>query len=146
MLDINKLVRYAFGQSLNGSLTYNGSNVPVVDDVLTVDSNEMIYVILSSQTAVETSNFNKFAHDCTITLDIVHKTYYGVTKDGVDSVAQQIFTILQPDTTSNGLTAQAGVQFNDVQKDSDSYLTMTLTNAGPITRRIINYRLLVHQN
>lgn len=146
MLDINKLVRYGIGQSLNGQLTYDGASVPVLDDALTVSDNYALYVILSNQTAVETSNFNKFAHDCTITLDIVHKTYFGVTKDGVDSVAQQIFTILQPSTTTNGLTEQSGVQFNDLQKESDSYFTMQITNAGPIVRRLITYRLLVHQN
>lgn len=146
MLDINKLVRYGVGQSLTGQLIYESVSVPVVDDVLTSDTNSDMYVLLGSQTAVEQSNFAKFAHDCTITLDIAHNTGFGVSKDGVDNVAQQIFTILQPTTITNGLTAQAGIQFSDLQKDSDSYLTMTLSDGSAVVRRIIVYRVLVHQN
>ena len=146
MIDVNKAVRYGFGDALSGNITFEGSPVPVVDDAVLLQSNTTMYVILSTQTAVETSNFAKFEHECTLILDIVHKTQYSVTKDGVDDVAQQIFDIIQPTVTTNGLTAQSGVQFSNVEKIQDDYLSFTLSNVGPVVRRILRYRVLVHQN
>jgi len=146
MVDVNKAVRYAIFQALDGNLTYDGSPVPVVDESVTLDQNLTMYVALTTQTAVETSNFAQFEHECTLQIDIAHKTQYAVSKDGVDDVAQQIFDILQPSVTTNGLASQSGVQFTDLSKATDNYLTMVLNNMGPVVRRIIVYKVLVHEN
>lgn len=144
MIDIHKLVRLGFGTTLSGNLTYGGKAVPVVEDVLSTD--EDVYVILSSQTAVESSTFSSFDHFSTFVIDIVHKSNYYATKSVVDNVAQQIFTLIQPTPTFNGLTAQAGVQFTDVRKVSDNYLNLSMSTTGPVVRRILTYSVFVHQN
>jgi hypothetical protein len=146
MVDVNKAVRYAIGAALDGNLTYDGSPVPVVDDAVNLQQNTTMYVVLSSQTAVETSSFAKFDHECTLQLDITHKSVYAASKDGVDDLAQQIFTILQPTPTTNGLVSQSGVHFTDLEKATDNYLSFVLNDIGPVVRRIITYRVLVHEN
>lgn len=146
MVDVNKAVRYAIGQALDGNLTYEGSPVPVVDESVTLEQNTSMYVVLSTQTAVETSSFSKFDHECTLQIQITHKTQYSVSKDGVDDVAQQIFNIIQPTVTTNGLISQSGVHFTDVSKVTDNYLSMVLNNMGPVVRRILTYKVLVHEN
>ncbi len=145
MVDVNKAVRYGFGEALIG-LTFEGSPVPVVDDAVLFNQNTTMYVLLSSQTAVEDSNFAKFDHVCTMQLDIVHKAVHGVTKDGVDDVAQQIFDIIQPTPTTNGLSVQPGLQFLNVEKLTDNYFSFTLNDLGTVIRRIITYQVLVHEN
>lgn len=145
MIDVHKLVRYAFGNAISGQLSYGGVAVPVADDVLSIEDPTDIYVILSSQTAVEVSTFSSFEHSASIVIDIVHRSSHYVTKDIVDNVAQQIFTIIQPTPTTNGLSAQSGVQFTDVKKINDIYLNLNLSNSGPVVRRIVTYSVNVHQ-
>lgn len=146
MVDPNKAVRYAIGGALQGNLTFDGSPVPVVDESVNLNENTNMYVLLSNQTAVETSNFAKREHECTLVVDIVNKSQYDVTKDSVDDVAQQIFDILQPGATASGLVSQPGVQFTNLEKITDNYLSFSLNPVGPVVRRIMTYRVLVHEN
>lgn len=126
-------------------MTYAGSAVPVVDSIVTNESEQDMYVILGSQTTVETSNFDSFDFRATINIDITHKSGYSASKDGVDNVAQQIFNIIQPTVKTNGLIPQTGVQFSNVRKIADNYLSFTLANVGNVVRRIVTYEVLVHQ-
>lgn len=144
MIDPQKKVREAFFSALNGQLFYDGIDVPVVDDAVTLEDNVDMYVLLSSQTAVEVSNFTKYQNDCTITLDIVHKTTYSVTKNGVDDVAQQILHFISTSVTTNGLGSDNTVQYVNLQKESDNYLTMELSS-GAVVRRILVFNVLVHE-
>lgn len=144
MIDPHKKVREAFYTVLNGNLSYDGENVPVVDDAVTLEDNVDMYVLLSSQTAVEVSNFTKYQHDCTITIDITHKTTYSVTKNGVDEVAQQIFDRISTGVTTNGLPISDVIQYVNLQKETDNYLEMELSS-GAIIRRIVVFNLLVHE-
>lgn len=144
MTDPAKAFRYAVGQALSGNLTYNGVAVPVLDNIATLETGVDIYVLLTNQTSVERSNFTKFAHDVTLTIDIVHKTHFASTKDVVDTIAASIQTILRPTASTNGLAAQGGVQFTDLYLDSDNYLTVNLSG-GPVVRRLLVFGAIVHQ-
>lgn len=144
MKDVQQKTRASFYLALSGLLTYEGETVPVIDDTATLEDNVDMYVLLSSQTAVDVSNFTKYQHECTMTLDIVHKTNYAVARDGVDYVAQQIFNIISPNVTTNGIATDVDVQFVNVKKQSDNYLTMELSS-GAIVRRIIVFSVLVHE-
>lgn len=144
MIDpVNKL-REGFYQSLYEQLTFEGYTVPVVDDVAALEDNNDMYVLLSNQTAVDVSNFTKHQHECTLTLDIVHKTNFAVSRYGVDAVAQQIFNILITSTTTNQIQIDGAMQAVNVRKQSDNYLTMELS-AGAIVRRLIVFSVLVHE-
>lgn len=146
MIDVQKAVRYGFGKALENQLSYQGTAVPITDSILTIDDSCNLYVVITLQTAKESSDFSKFRYNATITLDIVHKAGYAVSKDAVDSIAEQISSIIQPTVTSNGLVAQTGIKFTNVNRVSDSYLSLSLNNIGPVVRRIIVYEVLVHQN
>lgn len=143
MIDIQYRVRSAFFSVIHNLITYNGSYVPVVDDISTLDDDANLYIILSSQTAVETSNFTHFVHDCTITIDIVHKTMYAVTKDVVDNIAQQILDRVYSGVTDNTLY-DSQLQYVNLRKENDNYLTIELSS-GAIVRRILVFNLLVHE-
>lgn len=144
MIDpVNKL-RAGVYQSLNGQLTFEGITVPVVEDVAALEDNIDMYVLLSNQTAVDVSNFTKHQHECTLTLDIVHKTNFAVSRYGVDAVAQQIFDFIMPGVTTNQIQIDGAMQAVNVRKQSDNYLTMELS-AGAIVRRLITFSVLVHE-
>ena len=145
MIDVQKKIRDAFFQSLDGQLTYDGSPVPIVDEKLEDSENNTMYVIMSTQTTVQDVIFSHFDHETTMLLDIVHKTQDFVTKDGIDEVAQQIFDILLPTVTTNGLTAQSGVQITNLQIESDQYFPMQLSATGSVMRRLIRFRQLIHE-
>ena len=127
MIDVQKKIRDAFFDSLDGQLTYDGSPVPIVDEKLEDSENSTMYVIMSTQTTVQDVIFSHYDHD------------------GIDEVAQQIFDILLPSVTTNGLTAQSGVQITNLQIESDQYFPMQLSQTGSVMRRLIRFRQLIHE-
>lgn len=142
MKDPNLIVRTSFKYALEGQLTtYDDTPVPIADDLYNGDSN--VYVIISSQTAVDNSTFSSFVHECTILLDIVHKQQYSVTRHEIDRVAQQIFNIVKPTPSTYGVS-NALVTFVSVKVDSDNYLDFTLDGESLI-RRLIRFSLIVHE-
>lgn len=144
MTDPAMAFRYAVGNALSGILTYDSELVPIADSLTNIDPSVDIYVLLTNQTSVERSNFTKFVHEVTLTIDIVHKTHFAVTKDVVDTIAQTIQTILRPSASTNGLINYMGVQFTDLYLDSDNYLTVNLSG-GPIMRRLLVFGATAHQ-
>lgn len=144
MIDVQKKVREAYFNALDGNITFDGSPVPVCDEKVEDQENNTMYVILSTQTSVDDGSFDSFDHETTMLLDIVHKTQDTVSKDGVDDVAQQIFDIILPTVKTNGLTA-TGVQFTNVRIESDQYFNFALTTAKSTVRRLIRFRQLIHE-
>jgi hypothetical protein len=144
MIDVHKKVRKAYYEALNGQLTYDGSPVSVWDEKAEATTNN-IYVLLSTQTATDTSTFSSFDTQTTILIDIVSKSQDRVSKDVLDEVAQQILTIILPTVTTNGLPAQSGVQILNVRKESDNYLPVQLSATGSIIRRLIRFSQRVHE-
>ena len=144
MIDVQAKIREAYYTALNGQLTYDASPVPVVDDKLEDDQNDTLYVVMSTQTAVDDSPFGKFDHETTMLLDIVYCPQDTVSKDVVDNVAQQIFNIILPTPETHGLTA-TGVQITNVTVENDSYLSFVLSNSRSVMRRLIRFKQLIHE-
>lgn len=142
MKDTGYPLRKAFYELLDGNLLYNSIDVPVYDDVLMESAD--LYVILSSQTKSPSDNFCTFVSNCTITLDIVHKSQFTFTKDAVDSIHNQIGQLLSTGPGRNSLPFQSGFQFSTLQEDSFSYLpTLQSGVDGYITRKLITYRIRI---
>jgi len=145
MIDVKSLVRKAYYELLNGSLSFNGVNVPVSDDLKKLqDSGANIYVLLSNQTSSNLDTMQTWDSQETIVLDIVHKAARS-NKQTVDNIANQIFGLILPSPGVDSLIRQTGIHINCVNVGQDEYLTLTLGQSLTMTRRLITFRQHVRQ-
>lgn len=134
-------IRKAFYELLDGSLSYGGSDVPVYDEVLQESAD--LYVIIGNQTKGNRDNFCTFVSDCTLTLDIIQRSSFDFTKDAIDSVHDQIGTLLSSSPGTHNLPLQSGFQISAVTEDSFSYVPTLQAEQGYIIRKLITYRIRI---
>lgn len=137
----DKAVKMGVYEAIKAALSYDGNAVHVYDDVTTNEvTDEMQYVLLTSQSSVNASDYRRFRWNCVQTIEIVSKQHSSVSKDIVDDIDEQIEQILvYPDNQpgNGGFAAQAGWEFSDVLLESSNYVDFELSaNYYEITKVI----------
>lgn len=145
MIDVKTPLRRAYFQCLNGNISVSGNNVPVYDDVTKLGNTSDPYIILSAQSATDNSSFQTFDSVEDITVEIIQKASGRTNKEVIDFIAGQVMNLVLPTRTTNGLTAQNGLQINCISLYQDRDLSMVLSAATSIGRRILVYRQKVRQ-
>lgn len=150
MIDTHKALRKSYYDALQGNLTVQETGLyPVnVYDELAFGRdqvNEKYYVLLSTQTATDSSTLDRYGTEATILLDIVHRTGSMVTKDVVDEIGQQILSIVLPVNGTNGLIPQPFLSIMLVKKESDQYFPVQTTSTGLVLRRLIRFSQFIHE-
>jgi len=148
MHDVQQQVRTAYYQLLNGNLTSNSNPVPIGDELRKFLDTENIYVILSSQSGVNDSNFRYFGSTEDIVIDIVFKAASRANKQVLDDVANQILNLVFPtdNPSVNNLPTQSGAQFLNVQLKDSRYMNLSLNNSSTVIRRLLTFRQTIVQN
>lgn len=146
MKDINRPIRLAFFNALNGALSYDNSNVPVHDKKQKREDNSNNYVILGTVSSTPDHTQQSFDKIATIDVDIVTKAADGVTSDVADNIADQITTLLFTAPFTHTLTAPVDWQFLNLEVIRDTELPLTLTATSFQLRRILTFQLRVVQN
>jgi hypothetical protein len=141
MMDVNQAILEAFTTTLDNSVTYNSTNVPVYCEFN--PNGDDIYILLSSITTDDGSNKGCFISNCTILIDIVHKSGTSVTYDAVNDVADQVSDLIQPTPQTHSITYPP---FDIVNVRRLSTQSLTLNSAGNnIMRRLLRYSLQVYE-
>jgi hypothetical protein len=143
MIDTQKALRKAYYDTLNGFLVSGSDPVPVYDGKLEEVADN--YVILSTQTATDSSTIGQFGTEATILIDIVAKSKVRISKNNLDEIAQQVLTRVLPAQGSNGLVPQPFLQIMLVKKESDQYFDIQRTATGFINRRLIRFSQFIHE-
>jgi hypothetical protein len=119
-------VRMGFYDAIKSALSYDGNAVHTYDSLTTNEvENEDKYVLLTQQSAVNSSDFRRFRWNCVQTIEITSKQYSSVSKDIVDDISEQIEQIITYPTNQPGngyLAAQTGWEFSDILLESASYI------------------------
>lgn len=127
MIDVNRLFRKAAYEALSGNLTHDGGQVPVYDEKLGANTNN-IYVLVQSQSTNTANTFSSFSQTGTLVLQVVHKSWDGVTKDVIEDISNQILQILFPNPQSNGFVSQSGLQILNAHQRSTSSGVVALSS------------------
>lgn len=143
MKDTHYLLRKSFIETLTGEIVIDGEEIEVLDEQA---GSSNIYVVLSSQNATENSTFSHFGSNAFIMVEIVHKQDSSTTKKIVDDIAEQILQLVKPTPSTNGLVAQSGVQFLNVQVYGDRHVPFNLNDAETIVRRLLRFSLQIHES
>lgn len=120
MIEVNKLFRKAVYEALNGNLTFDAAIVPVFDEKVIQAEGNSQYVILQSQSNTQQNTFSSFNTDTTLIIQVVAKSWDGVSKDPIDDISNQILQILFPTPNTTGLITQAGIQICNARLQSSS--------------------------
>jgi hypothetical protein len=141
--DYHYLTRKSFIETLEGNISIDGDEIEVLDEQA---GSSDIYIICSSQNLTENSTFSHFSGNEFIMLEIVHKQDSSTTKKIVDDIADQILQLVKPTPSTNGLVAQAGVQFLNVQVYGDRHVPFNLNDAETIIRRLLRFSLQIYES
>jgi hypothetical protein len=134
MKDTQKPLRHAMFNLLSGAITYDGNAVGVYDEM---NDSDDIYIVLSTQQETFDETSDTFITRSAITLEIVAKTGTTVSKDIVDDISDDIYTLLRPTTSTTGLVNPSGFQINNVFRESANTQVLQITATQSIVRKLI---------
>jgi hypothetical protein len=147
MRDTQKILRHAVFQTLNGNVTYNGSNIPVYDEKRLLGDQDNLFIILGSQRESDDSPDEYFITNSSIDIEIQHRTEFEVSKDAIDDVSDQVLQIIMPTPYTNGFPVQNLFQINGVTRSSTISRNFSLTDSQSIVAKIITITCkIIQQN
>lgn len=142
MLDTANSVRAIYVTALNGSLSYNGKDVPVYGQTpfRTTPQN---YVVIGNITETSDNTNHSFGNNVEVVVDIFSEQYRVNDLSVVDSIASQILNILIPDTQVDGFD-DANFEVFPIGRSSSRYLPLQ-DGDNYVARKIITINNLVNQ-
>lgn len=144
MIDVKQPLRTAYYSLLSGHLVYKTKVVPVSDSVEKLAVTDDIYVLFTQQNGSEQNTQSSWNSLETILIDIVSRGTR-VSKETVDNIASQIFSLVCPTPQTNALPIQGGLHFGSVRVTDDRYLVFGQVGGKNVTRRLITFTQLVTQ-
>src|ERR1044072_7256894 len=126
-------IRTSFFETLDGmSVNIPGAGLVTVPVFSNKDeSEEPLYVLITSQFAQNRSNLARESWKCNIEIEIYHTQQNSATYDYVDLVSDKIENLINPTGQPNdaALPDKNGWRYNAVQLESANSMTMTLGQA-----------------
>lgn len=146
MKDTKKILRHAIFAALNGNVTYDTANVPVVDEKLRTGSTETRYIVLGSQQEVPVDrNSSAWIKQSSIDVEVIERTGTEVSKDAVNDIGEDITEILLPTITTIGITVPSGFQFQEAFLESSATQTVVLDNTESIVVERLRFTFIITQ-
>jgi hypothetical protein len=134
MKDTQKPLRMAMFNLLSGAIAYDGNTVGVYDEM---NDNDDVYILLSTQQETFDETSDTFITRSTINLEVVAKTGTTVSKDVLDDISDDIYTLLRPTTSTTGLVNPSGFQIHNVFRESATTQVLQVSPTQSILRKLI---------
>lgn len=146
MKSVNKPYRTAVFNALNGNLSYNGTNVPLYDELKSVHDNADIYVVFSTEQVSLSPYQGCWSTTVSLDLEIYYRSGAEATKDVLDSVEENIVNILfpTPDGTMN-VVVPSGFNFNENWFNNSITITTFISPTQTILRKIVKISSIITQ-
>ena len=145
MRDAQYPLRLACFNVLTGAVSFNSQVIGFYDEKKRAAGN--IYCIFGTQQSTRSpeSTDCMWVTDETIDIEIWHKTGSEVSKDIIDSVSNQIYTLLSPATLTAGFANPSLMQvlFFDLQNAITRAFEITPTES--VTGKIITFKCTIVQ-
>ena len=113
------ILRHACGDLLDGNLSWQGVNVPVSDEKRRLDDSVSFFVTFGTQQESPDQVNDAFITQSSIDIIIQQKTGFEVSKDGIDTVSNQILEILLPLPNTDGFFVQDHLPESDWHKQKN---------------------------
>lgn len=137
MISANYYIRKGYFQKLNGAVLINSQAVKVYDGMA---PNNAIYpyIILSTQTSVDTSVKRCQGQEATMLVDVVTGYTGDVQRETIDNIANQIFHLIYPVDASGYIDAGPDLQVISTRLISDTTMEMQ-NDVWKVLRRLIRF-------
>lgn len=142
MLDCANNVRSIYVATLNGSITYNGKNVPVYGQT-PFGTTPQYYVIIGDINEVANNTNHTFQNQVDVVVDIFAEQYRVYDNSVVDNITSQVLNLLIPTTSVNGFS-DANFFVYPTSRTSSRYLPL-VNGDNFVARKIITISNLVNQ-
>lgn len=137
MISANYYIRKGYFQRLNGTVLSNSQPVKIYDGMAPNDA-IYPYIILSTQTASDTSVKRCQGQEATMLLDVVTGYTGDVERETIDNIANQIFQLINPVDASGYIDAGPDLQVISTRLISDTTME-TQNDVWKILRRLIRF-------
>lgn len=131
------ILRHACNDLLNGSLSWQGTNVPVSDEKKKLGDNVNLFVTFGTQQESEDNTSDAFITDSSIDIQIQQNSGFEVSKDGIDTVSNQIMEILMPTPMTDGFFTYNNFQITCVRRERAISRNFSITDSESIVAKII---------
>lgn len=148
MNDSGTAIRKSYFNALNGLIEIEGSPIPVVDEKLDVNiTDHDIYVMMMDQVEDLSTNAVKtyWSNECLLRMQICNQRKATNTKEIVESVADQILTILFPDRLTNALSIDAPFSLTYAKYLNGQYSPVVQNQLGFIITKTLTFKNRITQ-
>jgi hypothetical protein len=115
MRDHGYKLRKAFFEALDGNVTFNANDVPVVDGKLETLPEDGLFIVFGDQVDNDKSNKSSFVTEVTFDLAVVDKRKSTGSKKDVEDVCDQILQIIKPTIQTHGLSIESPFSISNVK-------------------------------
>jgi hypothetical protein len=137
MRDSGYYLRKAFFTALDGQVTFNSNNVPVVDGKLETIPEDGIAIVFGDQSDKDKSNKSVFVQEVTFDLAVIDKRKSTAGKKDVEDVCDQVLDIIKPTVSSHGLTIDSPFVITSIKYLSGLAVSVLL---DPATKQYIQVK------
>lgn len=140
-MELSKAIRTAYYTALNGNVTFESIAVPVFDAYALPDGIPYPYILLSSQTSNQLSIKRCKRYNASILIDIVTGSTDPIGRSDAEDIAEQIESIVNPDTFLDPDLSAYGYQLGNTTRESDNDLS-DKNNIYYVYRKLLTYSFL----
>ena len=116
-----KALQTAYVTALNGNLTYESANVPVVDGIYHGSAKN--YVLIGNINEIPDDTLDSYQKEVIVDLHIFTKQYNAASKDIANDIEAQILPILFPGAIGvHGLGTIADFQILNVRQEASNWV------------------------
>lgn len=137
MISANYYIRKGYFQRLNGAVLINSQAVKIYDG-MAPNNAAYPYIILSTQTAVDTSVKRCQGQEATMLVDVINGYTGDVERETIDDISNQIFQLINPVDASGFIDAGPDLQVISTRLISDTTMEMQ-NDVYKVLRRLIRF-------
>lgn len=148
MVDIGVHLRSAYYAVLNGNITIEGNQIPVVDEKLDVDVSEQdAYVMFITQTEETETVANKtnYVNETLMRIQVVNQRRATNTKEIVEEVSSQILSLLFPAKNTTAITLGSPLNLTYAKYVTGDYRPLTKNDKGFLISKVLTFKNRVTQ-
>jgi hypothetical protein len=145
MRDTQKPLRLSIHSVINGNTTYNGSPVNFYDEKKKVGLTDRVYGLYSTQQTTRDRTSEYWITDELITIELLHKSGFEVTKDFIDDVSDQLYQILMPDAINAALPNPSLMLIQHFELEEAITRSVEITDTETIVSKLITFSCKITQ-
>lgn len=136
MKDWAQPLRKAYYDLLNGVVVIDSGFVPVFQERVADNEPSNIYIVIGDIVSSNADDFTTYNSEVFLNLDVVSRQQSGMG-DEVDTMVDQIKTLLFPTRTTRGIAQPSGFQVSEIWIESENELPVAELPIGYLKRKIL---------